>query len=213
MIRAWLDADDGELIHQRLLPGLLRSKVAAELGLLLAAVLSAERLRGHSSPAVSLSWKPDNLAGFTAFLKGDRNTDARAILERTAHSFLRVLRYQDEHDGTLRLLAYVIDSSEMDPHSLDGISDLYWNQRLSKGLDHGEALEWLRDALQSTATSIGKSQEEEVPSKVNGEAQSDTDGGDTDDGDTSACGGWFWLSRKQSRDQSMGRSHPATTQK
>ena len=195
VFRASAFVNDGKLLHQGLLPRLLQSASADELGLLLAAVLSLERLLQPDSPVAPLSSKLDHLKDLTLFLEGHHEGDARRILERTAYSFVRVVSHGDKGYGTLRILAYMIDLTRGVVQNGDGIFDEYWIHRLSSELDHSKAIDGLFNVLQQTTTSIKEIRDRTSQPSVN---ESLFDAEDEDDEGITKFGSWSWISEKLS---------------
>ena len=110
-------------MHQQLLSRLRYSASAAELALLLAAVLFLERLQGRTTPVVPLLRDSDCLRDFSLFFEGLFELNARALLKQTTNSFMRVLSHRDGRDGALRLLAHVLDLTEVSLQKGNGIFD------------------------------------------------------------------------------------------
>lgn len=144
VLSEWANSDDGVTLYQRLVEDLQNSQKTEQLALILAALLSHERLVYTAEDAV----RPINgcyLADLDALLSGKSLSNRRTVLERMCLSMLRVLgTLGNEYEETINFLAITlhIQTPLLDP--FDGFTDQYLLSRI-RTLPHKGAYKVVTD--------------------------------------------------------------------
>jgi len=173
----WVKSPHGKAICQKLLQHFELSRAPAEIGLLLLAFLSLQRLYPYEPDACSSSGE-NHLEHFHSFLNGHRCSDTQTTTHMI-HSFQRIVVINmDEDQEILQLLVNVPDTDEPTLRIFDTLLDLYWRSRRVLARDHHEALSALPailDCFKSSAMSIWrKSSKISLPSKFDADSDNST---------------------------------------